>query len=136
MDDFLSYLLTFLMFSFIIETMVLIGVFVGRRPNEEKRTKKKIPLLSILTKFHQMNMNAKDDGYSLKETGLYFIYLGTIASIFEVIYCIYFTNNSLNLIETVNHYFITISPGITILAAGFAIYAFGVTLVENQRNKK
>jgi hypothetical protein len=102
---------------------------------EGQESSKRFFLIAWAIKFHQYNMNAIDNGNQLKDIGLKMMYLAMFAVAFEVLYNSYFLDHSKGIIENINQYFINISPGITILAAGFACYAFGVTLVENQKRE-
>jgi hypothetical protein len=125
-------LFAFFIIAFVIETMLLIGIYIQRKPDSVK----KLPLISFLLRFHEFNMKSVDNGNQLKDIGLKIMYTGIIAAVIEYFYTIYYMDKSLSFIPMLNEYFINFSPSFTFLGTGFAIYAFGVTLLGLQKNKE
>jgi len=106
--------------------------------NEQKRED------SILSKFHRLNEKMDNDGPLWKKMGEVYMGIGAIAIAIEFIsflqvwdvtsyrdvgYLQYLLNGLLQFVSTM-------SPGLTVLGVGLAVYAFGVSLVENQEIKK
>jgi hypothetical protein len=128
MDTLIDLLLAFFILAFLIETMLLIGIY--RQKKLIKKSTNKTSFFSLITGFHERNMNAVENVRQLKDVGLKIIYLGLFAVIIEFFYTTYYLDKTQEFVPLFHEYFLNISPAFTILGTGFAVYAFGVALSQ------
>jgi len=125
MDTFTPFLLGFLSIAFLLETTVLIGVFIHvKHGNCES--------LSIIKKIHKLMDKWDNDGQRWKKMGEIYMLFGAGATALEVGHFFASTNISIPFINELLTLFSTISPGLAIAGIGMAIYAFGVNLIDSQ----
>jgi fumarate reductase subunit C len=112
--------------------------WVAKLINEQKRDD------SIFGRFHQLMEKWDNDGARWKKMGEVYMLIGAGATAIEISSFISYYDLSSWAQEgilqstqnTLLQLFVIVSPGITIAGVGLAIYAFGVSLVDNQKLKK
>jgi hypothetical protein len=125
MDYFTDYLLAFFSIAFLIETMILIGIFINeKRKNQDSS--------SFFCRSQKLMDEWDNDGPRWKKMGEIYMMVGAGATALEVGQFLASTNLSISFITGLLTLFTTVSPGLSIAGIGMGIYAFGVNLVDSQ----
>jgi rRNA-processing protein FCF1 len=98
---------------------------------------------SLYRRFRRWTDKYDTDGPRWKQMGEIYMGFGAFAGFIEVVHFFWYYDPSIwrdvgflqHFSQSLLNFFSTISPGVTILGVGLAIYAFGVSLIENQKGK-